>query len=116
MNKLWYDRLGREIRADNKGFDGTMIYNVTKYNLKGQVDSISDPYYSTGNALWNRYVYDYYGRNKSIQAIEKYNMDLYKQHNNQKPPLEIILKDSCLRWDPYFSYRCGRNNNLYLLS
>jgi len=66
MVKLWYDRLGREIRADNKGFDGTMIYNVTKYNLKGQVDSISDPYYSTGNALWNRYVYDYYGRETNL--------------------------------------------------
>jgi RHS repeat-associated protein len=43
-----------------------MIYTLTKYNLKGQIDSISDPYFSTGGALWNTYLYDYYGRKTNL--------------------------------------------------
>ncbi|HJZ39656.1 MAG TPA: FG-GAP-like repeat-containing protein, partial [Bacteroidales bacterium] len=66
QTKSWYDKLGREIRSDVKGFDGTMIYTVTKYNTKGQVDSISDPYYSTGTSLWNRFLYDNYGRKTNL--------------------------------------------------
>jgi uncharacterized protein (TIGR02594 family) len=62
QTKSWFDKLGREIRSDTKGFDGTMIYTVTKYNYKGQVDSISNPYYSNGTPLWNRFIYDVYGR------------------------------------------------------
>ena len=45
--KSWLDKLGREIRNDVKGMDATMIYTVSKYNLKGQLDSISDPYLAT---------------------------------------------------------------------
>jgi RHS repeat-associated protein len=67
QKKSWYDKLSRVIRSDVKGFDGTMIYSVTKYNTKGQVDSISDPYYSTGSALWNKYYYDENGRKERIE-------------------------------------------------
>jgi RHS repeat-associated protein len=62
--KSWLDKLGREIRSDVKGFDGTWIYTDTKYNIKGQVDSISEPYYT--GPLWNRYQYDNYGRKTSL--------------------------------------------------
>ena len=62
QTKSWYDKLGREIRSDVKGFDGTMIYTATVYNTKGQVESISDPYYSGSTALLNTFVYDYFGR------------------------------------------------------
>ena len=60
QTKRWFDKLGREIRSDIKGFGGFWIYTDTRYNLKGQVDSISEPYYS--GPLWNRYQYDNYGR------------------------------------------------------
>lgn len=62
VTKSYLDKLGRQVRNDLKGFDGTMIYTVTNYNIKGQEDSISDPYYSSGSAIWNRYIYDNYGR------------------------------------------------------
>jgi RHS repeat-associated protein len=62
--KSWFDKLGREIRSDVKGFDGTWIYTDTRYNIKGQVDSISEPYYT--GPLWNRYQYDNYGRKTSL--------------------------------------------------
>lgn len=62
QTKSWYDKLGREIQSGMKGFDGTMIYTSTVYNTKGQIENISDPYYSTGTALWNTFIYDNYGR------------------------------------------------------
>lgn len=64
QTKSWFDKLGREIRSDVKGFDGTWIYADTRYNIKGQVDSISEPYYT--GPLWNRYQYDNYGRKTSL--------------------------------------------------
>ena len=42
-----------------------MIYSSTVYNTKGQVDSISEPYYSNSTALWNTIIYDVYGRKTS---------------------------------------------------
>ncbi|NLJ43460.1 MAG: hypothetical protein GX431_07355, partial [Bacteroidales bacterium] len=66
LAKSWFDKLGREIRSDVKGFDGTWIYTVKRFNLKGQVDSISDPYFSNGSPLWNRHQYDNYGRITSL--------------------------------------------------
>jgi len=62
QSKKWFDRFGREIRSDVKGFDGRLIITETRYNYKGQADSISEPYYSGDQVLWNRYQYDSYGR------------------------------------------------------
>jgi RHS repeat-associated protein len=67
QTKNWFDKLGREIRSGVKGFDGTMIYTSIIYNIKGQVESVSDPYYSNGTALLNTFIYDTYGR-KTSQA------------------------------------------------
>jgi len=65
-SKSWFDKVGREIRSDTKGFDGTWIYTSKRYNITGQLDSISEPYFSNGSALWNRYQYDNYGRTTSL--------------------------------------------------
>lgn len=66
QTKSWFDKLGREIRSGVKGFDGTMIYTSNVYNIKGQVESVSDPYYSNGTALLNTFTYDSYGRKFSL--------------------------------------------------
>ncbi len=66
VTKTWYDKLGRVIRSDVKGFDGTMICTSTSYNLKGQVESVSDPYFSTGAPQLNLYSYDSYGRQTAL--------------------------------------------------
>ena len=66
QSKGWFDKLGREIRTDVKGYNGTWIYTVKRYNLKGQTDSVSDPYFSNETPLWNRYQYDNYGRITSL--------------------------------------------------
>jgi YD repeat-containing protein len=62
----WYDKLGRSLRSDLKGFDGTMIYTTTVYNVKGQIETVSDPYYSNGTALLNTFTYDSYGRKTEL--------------------------------------------------
>jgi len=64
--KSWFDKLKREIRSDAKGFDGTWIYTSKRYNIIGQLDSISEPYFYNGSPLWNRYQYDNYGRKTSL--------------------------------------------------
>ena len=66
INKSWYDKLGRERAHGVTGFDGTWIYINKNYNLKGQIDSISDPYYPTETVLWNSFIYDDYGRRISL--------------------------------------------------
>jgi RHS repeat-associated protein len=65
VKKSYFDKLGREIRSDVKGFDGSMIHTDTQYNIKGQTDNISDPY-SVGSPLLNSYLYDSYGRVKKL--------------------------------------------------
>jgi len=65
-SKSWFDKIEREIRSDAKGFDGTWIYTSKRYNITGQLDSISEPYFYNGSTLWNRYQYDNYGRTTSL--------------------------------------------------
>ena len=62
LDQSWYDKLGRIIRSDKKGFSGTMIHSSTVYNTKGQVESVTEPYYSNDTPLLNTFIYDDYGR------------------------------------------------------
>lgn len=70
VSTAWYDKLGRTIRTEKKGFGGTMILTNTEYNAKGQVYRVSDPYFAgTGVAWAETYTnYDAYGR---ITAIDR---------------------------------------------
>ena len=64
---IWYDKLGRQIRSEKKGFNGQMILTDTEYNAKGQVYRISDPYFSGAGVVWaETFGYDEYGRTISI--------------------------------------------------
>ncbi len=65
QTKVWYDKLGREIRSDVKGFDGTMVHNDNEYDIKGQVYRVSEPY-TSGSAVWNTFTYDNYGRKTGL--------------------------------------------------
>ncbi|MDB4582941.1 FG-GAP-like repeat-containing protein [Draconibacterium sp.] len=64
--KTWFDKLGRNIRSDVKGFSGSDVYTVTEYNTKGQVYRISDPSTSTTPSQWTVNAYDSYGRIDNI--------------------------------------------------
>lgn len=60
--KEYYDGLGRVLRIEKTGFNGTSIYSSTVYNTKGQVVQSSLPYYTGQQAMARAYTYDGYGR------------------------------------------------------
>jgi len=67
VSTVWYDKLGRAIRSEKKGFGGQMILTDTEYNSKGQVYRVSDPYFAGGSPIWaETYSYDDYGRNTGV--------------------------------------------------
>jgi len=67
VSTVWYDKLGRILRIEKKGFSGTMILTDTQYNTKGQVYQVSDPYFTGGSVVWaETYTYDAYGRTIAI--------------------------------------------------
>jgi len=69
-SKTWYDKNGREIRSDVKGFNGTMIAVLKTYNSKGELASVSEPYYETASpSQYTNYTYDSYGRQAGISKF-----------------------------------------------
>ena len=68
VSTTWYDKLGRAIRSEKKGFGGQMILTDTEYNAKGQVYRVSDPYFAGGSVAWAETytTYDVYGRVTAI--------------------------------------------------
>ncbi|RCX31658.1 RHS repeat-associated core domain-containing protein [Thioalbus denitrificans] len=65
-NTLYYDILGREIRKEGRGFDGTPVYQDTVYNAIGQVARASLPYAVGEAAHWVETAYDALGRETAI--------------------------------------------------
>lgn len=73
-SKVYTDGLGRTIRTETQGFDGTpsggtttakLIYQDTEYNARGLVARKSRPYFSDAAAssiAWAEYTYDTLGR------------------------------------------------------
>jgi RHS repeat-associated protein len=61
--KTYYDALGREIRAETQGFDGSsVIIKDTEYDSLGRVYRVSNPYYSGQTVYWTTMAYDALGR------------------------------------------------------
>jgi len=70
LSKTWYDKVGREIRSDVKGFNGNMIAVLKTYNTKGELTSVSEPYYDGSSPTQNTtYTYDDYGRPTDISRF-----------------------------------------------
>ncbi len=68
--KIYYDKLGREIRRETQGFSSKVVVDRT-YDAKGVLKSVSDPYKSSAGAS-TTYGYDKYGRLSSskYQSLE----------------------------------------------
>jgi RHS repeat-associated protein len=74
--KEYYDALGRVLRTEKTGFDGTPIYISQVFNSRGLMTKQSLPHYSNGQALAREYTYDQYGRltvDAGPTAIKTYN-------------------------------------------
>lgn len=62
-SKQYIDALGRAVRTETQGFDGTSIITVdTKYDRLGRVLMSSRPYYAGQAPKWTSYGYDVLGR------------------------------------------------------
>ena len=64
--RTYYDSLRREIRTRTIGADNKNIFVDKVYNAKGQLYSVSDPYYENDAQKHTIYEYDSYGRNNKI--------------------------------------------------
>ena len=66
----YYDRLARELRAETTGGNGQQVYRDTAYNLLGQVDCISEPYFVGDRQYWGYTEYDPLGRMKRVTSTD----------------------------------------------
>ncbi len=67
----WYDQASREIRKDTYGLNNNKISIDTKYNTIGEIDCISEPYFTDnpGTKIWaSTYTYDSYRRPKTVKT------------------------------------------------
>ena len=46
QSKTWFDREGKELRSDVKGFGGSWIYHVTTYDTRNRLDKKYEPGFS----------------------------------------------------------------------
>lgn len=70
VSKVFYDKLGRELRYVTVGFDGQEVYNDVKYNSKGQVLSETMAHYASSSELISKnYTYDSYGRVLTVKGV-----------------------------------------------
>jgi len=68
---VWYDGLGRELQRDSYGLNGKMISVRTKYNEKGQISDVSDPFFEGKEVKYtSTYLYDDYGRPLTVTTAE----------------------------------------------
>ena len=58
----FFDVLGRSLRKVTVGLDGRRIYSDVRYNARGEVVAVSDPYFAGDEAVWTRTQYDDAGR------------------------------------------------------
>jgi RHS repeat-associated protein len=59
----YFDQLGRTVAADTQGFNGAVVRVETQYNVQGQIERKSKPYFvSGGTPKWTSYTYDALGR------------------------------------------------------
>ncbi|WP_159521669.1 FG-GAP-like repeat-containing protein [Sunxiuqinia indica] len=66
QSKTWYDKEGKELRNDVKGFGGSWIYNLTTYDTKNRLSKKYEPSSSTSPSDYTLYEYDTKNRVKKI--------------------------------------------------
>jgi RHS repeat-associated protein len=68
-SRTYYDTLGRAIRSETQGFDGSgvrLVYQDSEYNNLGQVVRSSEPYFAGDAPVWVVTRYDWLGRAKVV--------------------------------------------------
>lgn len=65
-SKVWYDRLGREIKKQTTGFNNQWITNTISYDQRGNLASESNAYYSTETPLITSRTYNIYNQLEAV--------------------------------------------------
>ncbi|MBI3774410.1 MAG: VCBS repeat-containing protein [Gammaproteobacteria bacterium] len=65
---VYYDNLGREMRAETQGFDGTLVQKDTEYDSLGRVARVSNSHFDMETPQWTTNTYDAIGRVYKITA------------------------------------------------
>jgi RHS repeat-associated protein len=68
QSRQFTDSLGRELRSETQGFDGTWVRRDTQYDALGRVAQVSKPYKAGDTVHWTTFAYDILGR--PIEANE----------------------------------------------
>jgi RHS repeat-associated protein len=68
QTKVWYNRLGRELRTETRKLGGTLVKVDKQYNDKGELAQYSEPTTGTPSS-WNVVGHDIYGRISQIDPI-----------------------------------------------
>ncbi len=56
--KVYFDKLGREIKKEKTGFDGRVIFEEFEYDKKGNKVKVSTPYFEGEYPEYINYIYD----------------------------------------------------------
>jgi RHS repeat-associated protein len=60
--KIWYDRLGREIKRNSRSFNGGWVQTLQSYNIKGYLLSSTTPHLASETPITTTNTYDELGR------------------------------------------------------
>lgn len=58
----YFDKMGREVKSETKGFYGAKIFTENKYDLQGRLIATSDPFYANETKRFTTLTYDEIGR------------------------------------------------------
>ncbi|HKJ16035.1 MAG TPA: SpvB/TcaC N-terminal domain-containing protein, partial [Xanthomonadales bacterium] len=91
-----FDRLRRNIRTASQGFLGGWIYTDNYYDLAGQPERLSEPYFAGEARYWNFTDYDELGRvNRTTAAnglVEEVLYDNQATHCGQTGPRAMLTR------------------------
>lgn len=60
--KIWFDRMGRQVRKQTGTLNGNWVTQTMSYNAKGQIANRTSPYGSNETPVSSNFTYDDFGR------------------------------------------------------
>ncbi len=82
-SKSFFDKMGREVRSEETGFNGHLFITENAYNLNGYLIATTNPYFEGETPRWSSISYDKLGREiireetgKSVTSKEYYGLGM----------------------------------------
>jgi len=79
MQRIYYDRLGREIIRASQDLTNKMVLSKTLYDVNGRIDRVSEPYYDDASPTqWTTRHYDQFNRLNHVDYPTHTETNLYE--------------------------------------